>query len=79
MQTMFLFYAGAKVVSFFRTDLIRKFDDFDDDTVAQYVFQCNARKPRFVLVSADRRVIYKSDHPPFEWVKITTDRSDSFK
>ena len=36
------------MVTFFRNDLISKFDDFDDDTVAEYVFQCNARNPRLV-------------------------------
>ncbi|KAI0229102.1 1-acylglycerol-3-phosphate O-acyltransferase ABHD5 [Lamellibrachia satsuma] len=53
---------GAKVVSFFRTDLIRKFDDFDDDTVAQYVFQCNARKPT-------GEVAFRNMTIPIGWAK----------
>ena len=44
---LLVFVSGPKIVSRIRPDLIRKFAElFDDDTVSNYIFHCNAQEPR---------------------------------
>ncbi len=43
-------HAGPGLVNRFRPDFKRKFEDlFDDDTMTQYIYHCNAQNPRYSL------------------------------
>ena len=50
MEIIVYFYVlGPSVVRRFRPDLQIKFSSlFDDDTILNYIYHCNAQNPRFV-------------------------------
>lgn len=42
--------SGPGLVNRFRPDFKRKFEDlFDDDTMTQYIYHCNAQTPRYAI------------------------------
>lgn len=44
---------GPGLVNRFRPDFKRKFEDlFDDDTMTQYIYHCNAQTPRYAITHA---------------------------
>lgn len=44
---------GPGLVNRFRPDFKRKFEDlFDDDTMTQYIYHCNAQTPRYTITHA---------------------------
>lgn len=45
--------SGPGLVNRFRPDFKRKFEDlFDDDTMTQYIYHCNAQTPRYAITHA---------------------------
>jgi len=49
VQSMFV-AAGPSLIARFRPDLLENFTDYCDyQTVADYIYHCNAQKPRYAI------------------------------
>ena len=61
MQHIIIF-SGPGLVKRFRGDLQAKFSElFDDDTIPEYIYHCNAQKPRYE--ASNRKNPKPFDHP----------------